>query len=158
MPSRFAMPGLVDLATPTAALTRTGNDGEAYTLVFSDEFETPGRTFYPGDDPFWTAMDLWYWSTNDLEYYTPGAVTTADGALVITMQNTSANPWAGFNYTSGMLQSWNQFCFTGGYIEVALILPGPDSNTRGYWPGAWTMGNLGRPGYGATTDGTWPYT
>ncbi|KAG8997689.1 hypothetical protein FRB90_012440 [Tulasnella sp. 427] len=26
------------------------------------------------------------------------------------------------------------------------------------WPAAWTMGNLGRPGYGATTDGTWPYT
>ena len=22
------------------------------------------------------------------------------------------------------------------------------------WPGAWTMGNLGRPGYGASTDGT----
>ena len=26
------------------------------------------------------------------------------------------------------------------------------------WPGIWTMGNLGRPGYGSTTDGTWPYT
>jgi hypothetical protein len=22
-------------------------------LVFSDEFNTDGRTFYPGDDPFW---------------------------------------------------------------------------------------------------------
>ena len=27
-----------------------------------------------------------------------------------------------------------------------------------YWPGAWTMGNLGRPGYPATSDGTWPYS
>jgi hypothetical protein len=26
------------------------------------------------------------------------------------------------------------------------------------WPGAWTMGNLARPGYPATTDGMWPYT
>ncbi|KIM82039.1 glycoside hydrolase family 16 protein, partial [Piloderma croceum F 1598] len=26
------------------------------------------------------------------------------------------------------------------------------------WPGLWTMGNLGWPGYGASTDGTWPYT
>jgi beta-glucanase (GH16 family) len=45
-----------------------------------------------------------------------------------------------------------------GYIEVAIVLPGPDANTQGYWPGAWTMGNLARPGYTATTDGAWPYT
>jgi len=57
-----------------------------------------------------------------------------------------------------MLQSWNKFCFTTGYIEVSMTFPGPDQNTRGYWPGAWTMGNLARPGYGASTDGTWPYT
>lgn len=38
----------------------------------------------------------------------------------------------GFNYSSGMLQGWNQFCFTGGYIEVAINLPGrPD--VQGFW-------------------------
>lgn len=37
------------------------------------------------------------------------------------------------------------------------MLPG-DSVTGGFWPAFWTMGNLGRPGYGATTDGTWPYS
>ena len=31
-----------------------------------------------------------------------------------------------------MLQSWNKFCFSSGYIEVAVNLPGPDENTRGY--------------------------
>lgn len=31
-----------------------------------------------------------------------------------------------------MLQSWNKFCFTNGYIEVSLSLPGPDENTAGY--------------------------
>lgn len=36
-------------------------------LQFSDEFNTPGRTFYPGDDPYWTAMDLWYGVTRDME-------------------------------------------------------------------------------------------
>jgi hypothetical protein len=30
-------------------------------LVFSDEFNTDGRTFYPGDDPYWEAVDLHYW-------------------------------------------------------------------------------------------------
>jgi hypothetical protein len=46
-------PALVDPATPSDALTRKGFDGESYTLVFSDEFEEDGRTFYPGDDPYW---------------------------------------------------------------------------------------------------------
>jgi len=30
-------------------------------LVFSDEFNTDGRSFYPGDDPYWEAVDLHYW-------------------------------------------------------------------------------------------------
>lgn len=30
-------------------------------LVFSDEFNTDGRTFYPGEDPYWEAVDLHYW-------------------------------------------------------------------------------------------------
>lgn len=64
--------------------------------------------------------------------------------------------------------------FTGGYIEVSIQLPGIDTVSvrsgfrlsrfrahlilalQGFWPGAWTMGNLARAGYGATTDGTWP--
>lgn len=45
-------------------MARTGFDGKAYQLVFSDEFNQDGRTFYPGDDPFWEAADLHYWQTN----------------------------------------------------------------------------------------------
>jgi beta-glucan synthesis-associated protein KRE6 len=30
-------------------------------LVFSDEFNTDGRSFYPGDDPYWEAGDMHYW-------------------------------------------------------------------------------------------------
>ncbi|KAJ7752819.1 beta-glucan synthesis-associated [Mycena maculata] len=166
-------PTLVDADTPSDALTRTGFDGESYTLVFSDEFETDGRTFYPGDDPYWEAVDLWYGSTADLEWYDPSQVITREGHLIITMDSTattlpgqSMGSTAPFTldenhnqtYRSGMLQSWNKFCFTRGYIEVAIVLPGPNANTQGYWPGAWTMGNLARPGYTATTDGAWPYT
>ncbi|KAJ7741112.1 beta-glucan synthesis-associated [Mycena metata] len=166
-------PTLVDAATPSEALTRTGFDGKSYSLVFSDEFEADGRTFYPGDDPYWEAVDLWYGNTNDLEWYDPSQVVTRGGNLVITMDSTSetqsgqsVGSTAPFTidenhnqtYRSGMLQSWNKFCFTRGYIEVAVVLPGPNANSDGYWPGAWTMGNLARPGYTATTDGTWPYT
>ena len=31
-----------------------------------------------------------------------------------------------------MLQSWNKFCFTTGYVEVSVTLPGPNENTKGY--------------------------
>jgi len=154
-PVFFQMPTLIDTATPDSAKTRTGFDNQEYELVFSDEFNVDGRTFYPGDDPFWEAVDLWYWATADEEWYDPGQITTGNGSLRILMENVPTN---GLPYRSGMLQSWNKFCFTTGYIEVSVSLPGPDQNTQGYWPGVWTMGNLGRPGYGATTDGTWPYS
>lgn len=166
------LPALIDRDTPDDAKTRTGLDGQKYNLVFSDEFETEGRSFYPGDDPFWEAMDYHYWPTGDLEWYDPGksrvftdaisikynifaaAVTTKGGALVLTLEQVRNHD---LNFRSGMVQGWNKFCFTTGYIEVAVSLPG-DAATPGYWPGAWTMGNLGRAGYGATTEGTWPYS
>jgi beta-glucanase (GH16 family) len=43
------MPDLIDTKTPQDARARTGFDGQAYDLVFSDEFNTSGQTFYPGE-------------------------------------------------------------------------------------------------------------
>ncbi|KAG5350129.1 hypothetical protein C0989_012528 [Termitomyces sp. Mn162] len=64
--------GLIDLETPQEAHTKADYmNGEDWVLVFSDEFNTDGRTFYPGDDPYWEAVDLHYWQTNDLEWYDP---------------------------------------------------------------------------------------
>jgi len=65
-------------------------------------------------------------------------------------------------------------CFKGGIIEgglpdfistgfvliwgtANLSLPGRGDVAR-FWPGFWTMGNPGRPGYLATNEGMWPYT
>ena len=45
------------------------------------------RTKTTGDDPYWEAVDLWYGSTGDLEWYDPQQITTRDGALVITMDS-----------------------------------------------------------------------
>jgi beta-glucanase (GH16 family) len=69
--------------------------------------------------------------------------------------------------------SRNKFCFTGGQIEASVQLPGTN-NVVGMWPAVWTMGNLGRAGYGASLEGMvrspmfipfsdgninkWPYT
>ena len=126
--------GLVDKDTPSNVRTRFDyRTGKTWQLVFSDEFNTDGRTFYPGDDPFWEAVDLWYGSTQDLEWYDPAQVTTQGGALVITMESvTDVTLNHGLQYKSGMLQSWNKFCFTTGYIEVSITLPGPNSDTQGY--------------------------
>ncbi|ODN74370.1 hypothetical protein L202_06781 [Cryptococcus amylolentus CBS 6039] len=148
-------PSPIDKDTPSDVYTRTGFDGEEYSLVFSDEFNKDGRTFFPGDDPYWTAVDIHYWPTGDFEWYDPAQITTRDGSLVIT---NNQEPIHDLNYKSGMLQSWNQMCFQYSvYIEVAVSLPGTNK-VGGFWPGVWMMGNLGRPGYGATTEGTWPYT
>lgn len=150
---------LVDQDTPDPVKTRTGWDGQQYDLVFSDEFNTDGRTFYQGDDPYFEGVDLWYGATEDLEWYSPDNAITANGSLHITVEQVddpSTNH--GLQYKSAMLQSWNKFCFTSGYIEFNVSLPGENSNVSGFWPGLWTMGNLGRPGYGATTDGMWPYS
>lgn len=147
--------GLIDLDTPKEAFVKQSyRDGTDWILVFSDEFNTDGRTFYPGDDPYWEAADLHYWATNNLEWYDPAAVTTANGSLVITLSET---PSHGLNYQGGLISSWNKFCFTGGLFEASVQLPGTN-NVVGMWPAIWTMGNLGRAGYGATLEGMWPYT
>ncbi|KAF9647162.1 glycoside hydrolase family 16 protein [Thelephora ganbajun] len=147
--------GPIDPDTPDWALTRTSlHDGSELKLVFSDEFDNDGRTFYPGDDPYWEATDLHYWQTGNLEWYDPATITTKDGALKITLSKKNTHD---LKYQGGMMSSWNRFCFTGGYIEVAVTLPGL-SGVAGLWPAIWTMGNLGRAGYGASLEGMWPYT
>ncbi|CAO1617860.1 unnamed protein product [Sympodiomycopsis kandeliae] len=146
---------LVDQDTPPEAQSWTHPlDNTKHHIVFSDEFNQEGRTFWPGDDPFWEAVDLWYGVTGDKEWYSPESVNTTNGFLQITMEEKITHD---LYFQSGMVQSWNKFCFQGGYIEFAAILPGLPT-TQGWWPGLWTMGNLGRPGYPGSTDGMWPYS
>ena len=141
---------MIDTETPADALqTVSWDDGSQMQLIFSDEFNTEGRTFYPGDDPYWEAVDLHYWATNNMEWYDPAALTTKGGALQITLSKKNTH---GLNYQGGMMSTWNKFCFTGGLIEASVRLPGAN-DIMGLWPAIWTMGNLGRAGYGASLDG-----
>lgn len=145
---------LVDGDTPSDAQTMKTNTGEEWVLTFSDEFNAEGRTFYDGDDQFFQAVDLHYDATKDLEWYDPDAVTTANGTLVLRMDAYKNHD---LYYRSGMVQSWNKLCFTQGMIVISALLPNY-GNITGLWPGLWTMGNLGRPGYLSTTEGVWPYS
>ncbi|KAL6451113.1 KRE6 Beta-glucan synthesis-associated protein KRE6 [Candida maltosa Xu316] len=146
---------LIDPDTPKDLWKSTNeNGGGNWTLVFSDEFEVDGRTFNEGDDQFFTAVDLYYSATHDLEYYLPQMVTTNNGSLEITFDHGN---YSNLDYVSGMLQSWNKLCFNKqAKIEISAKLP--YDIRYGLWPAVWSLGNLARPGFLATTDGIWPYT
>ncbi|KAJ7905031.1 glycoside hydrolase family 16 protein [Mycena leptocephala] len=139
--------GLIDLETPADAYTITSlYSGREMKLVFSDEFNTAGRTFYPGDDPYWEAVDLHYWATNNMEWYDPAAVTTANGAMKITLSATENH---NLSYTGG------------GLLVTTLHCPAPTISMaygRVLDHVLCSRGNLGRAGYGASLDGMWPYT
>lgn len=60
--------GLIDVDTPKDAYTKQSYmSGDTLELVFSDEFNVEGRSFYAGDDPYWEAPNLHYWGTVSAE-------------------------------------------------------------------------------------------
>lgn len=145
---------LIDPDTPSSAYNWTAMDGSSWPLVFSDEFNKEGRTFYDGEDQFWTAPDIHYAATRDLEWYDPDASITEGGTLNLRLDAFKNHD---LFYRSGMVQSWNKLCFTQGKLEVSALLPG-NGSILGLWPGIWTLGNLVRPGFLASAEGVWPYS
>ena len=140
----------------------------------SDEFNTPNRTFKDGHDPIWTALDK---SDDDSssagggsqQFYNSSYVTTTeDGKLKIATE-VGKTKWVRYDpikkiwkqevayFKSGMVQSWEKFCFTGGIVEIDVILPG-DPFIGGLWPAIWMLGNLGRATYESSTNNIWPWS
>ena len=163
--------GWVDPDTPMAARSTTLIGGEAdYDLVYSDEFEVDGRTFSEGHDPRWTAVNKNDYTNMALHFYHASRVTTSGGALNITTAYSptsfmSAEDTKGFvemkkrrkAYSSGMVQGWGKFCFTGGVLEVRARLPGK-GHVGGLWPAMWLLGSLARATYVGSTDWIWPWS
>jgi beta-glucanase (GH16 family) len=79
-----------------------------------------------------------------LHYYSPDNARTSNGVLNITTER-KVNMYKAFDEVkkefyadkkyiqSGMLQSWNKFCFIGGIVEFSAKLPG-DPKKGGLWP------------------------
>ncbi len=95
---------------------------EELLLVFSDEFDLPGRDFSPGRDDLWQALNLNLQRNGEMATFKPEAVTTRDGQAVITVtKEDTKGPVSSLDgeydiiapYKSGMMQSWNKFCFKG---------------------------------------------
>lgn len=89
-----------------------------------------------------------------MEWYDPAAITTDGGALRISLSQKETHD---LHYQGGMMSTWNKFCFTDGLVEANVQLPGA-SNVVGLWPAVWTMGNLGRAGFGASLEGMVRFT
>ena len=144
------MEAWIDPQTPDEAQKTVGMGGRTLSLVFSDEFEDSNRHFQDGSDTRWTAEDRPGTTNAALHYYNSSHVTTSNGKLVIetTRQDSvytehDPNGWLQTfkrDYQTGMVSTWNKFCFTSGMIEISFQLPG-DAKRGGLWPAFWVSYN-----------------
>mmetsp|Transcript_1073 Transcript_1073/g.1368 ORF Transcript_1073/g.1368 Transcript_1073/m.1368 type:complete len:685 (-) Transcript_1073:264-2318(-) len=167
--------GFIDMDTPIdKRKTKSLVDGTMYDLVMSDEFNVPNRTFKDGHDPVWTALDK---SDDDassagggsLQFYNSSFVTTTENGMLKMSAQAEKTEWNRYDHVkkewkkektyfkSGMVQSWDKFCFTGGIVEIDIIFPG-NPYVGGLWPAVWMLGNLGRATYEASTNNIWPWS
>ena len=148
----------VDADTPASARTKVIN-GEELTLVFSDEFEDETRSFGPGQDAKWEVSDVCPSDREDGGCYRPDSFYLKGGKAVFKYERNMTydpnNTARGFR--SAMLQGWNKFCFSGGYLEVSVKQPGTQLHS-GVRSRARVVGNLRRAGYTRSVQYVWPGT
>lgn len=99
-----------------------------YGLVWSDEFNG-----IEVDQTFWNIDSGNPGVNNEKEYYQSANVVVTNGALVITAKKESV---AGFNYTSGRINSMGKINGTYGRIEARIKMP----LAQGLWPAFWCLG------------------
>ena len=129
------------LATPATLVQRT--QGDAWTLVWADEFDTDG----PPDPGKW-AHDIgdWGWGNREPQYYTDAAADNArvqDGKLLIEARRGDL----GRAWTSARLTTRGVVSFLYGRIEIAAKVPAAD----GAWAAGWLLGDA------YEDERSWPY-
>jgi beta-glucanase (GH16 family) len=103
------------------------------SLVWSDEFDTPGAP----DPSKWTYnTGAGGWGNNELEYYTSRSsnVIVSNGTLKIIANKES---YMGSAYTSARMLTQGLYSFQYGRIDVMAKLPA----SMGTWPGIWMLGS-----------------
>lgn len=105
----------------------------ALSLVWSDEFNTPGAP-----DPAKWGYDLGAggWGNQEVQYYTNRTdnASVSNGTLKITLKR---EDYSGSAYTSARLLSKGKFSFKYGKVEVSAKLPAG----AGTWPAIWMLGD-----------------
>jgi beta-glucanase (GH16 family) len=101
-----------------------------WTLVFSDEFETPGSP-----DPAKWGYEIGYIANDEKQYYTSRSenVRAEAGTLVIEARKEA---YQGYAYTSARVTTHGRFELLYGRVEVRAKLPAG----RGTWPAIWMLG------------------
>jgi beta-glucanase (GH16 family) len=125
--------GPAGAATPAPA-------SSGWTLVFSDEFDTPGAL-----DPAKWGYEIGYVRNQEAQYYTSRSenVRAEGGNLVIEARK---EPYQGHGYTSASVNTRGRFEFQYGRVEVRAKLP----TGNGTWPAIWMLGtSIGQIGWPA---------
>ncbi|HET7410652.1 MAG TPA: glycoside hydrolase family 16 protein [Paracoccaceae bacterium] len=140
------------LAAQNAAVDLPMAVPEGATLVWSDEFDTPGLP----DPARWTYDTAWNeegWFNDEKQYYAAARAENArveDGHLLITARRealTEAEDYGGQHYASARLLTKSLAQWTTGFVEVRARL----ACGRGIWPAIWMLGAddaTGWPGQG----------
>lgn len=119
-------------------------DYPGMTLVWHDEFDTPGRPA-----PHWT-YEHGFVRNRELQWYQPDNASVSDGRLLIvgrvdSIPNDRYQPgsddWRlnrpAARYSSSCLVTEQSFTFQKGRVEVRARIP----VTPGSWPAIWLKGN-----------------
>ena len=97
-----------------------------FTLVFSDEFDTPGSP-----DPAKWGYEIGYVRNDEKRYYTsrPENVRAEGGKLVIEGRKEA---YQGYGYTSASVNTLGRFEFRYGRVEVRAKLPDRPGHLAGH--------------------------
>jgi len=119
----------------TTSMNITVNVVVALTLVWFDEFDSPGSP-----DPAKWGYDIGTggggWGNNELEYYTnrQANVVVSNGTLKIIAQKES---YSGSAYTSARMLTNNLYSYEYGRMDVRAKVPA----STGTWTAIWMLGN-----------------
>ena len=148
-----------DLADLTAGQFELGLDMSKLSLSFSDDFNK--LSLWNGTSGTWESNywwggaggnslegngeDQWYIDTDYGPTKGVNPFSVSNGVLSITAAPASAATQAeinGYDFTSGMLTSYETFSQTYGYFEIRADMP----EEKGMWPAFWLL----------PADGSWP--
>ncbi|KAG2882951.1 hypothetical protein PC117_g26132 [Phytophthora cactorum] len=109
----------VDPDTPQERYTWETSRGDTWDLVMSDEFNTPGRSFRPGDDHMWTSIEKPDGVNDAMEVYAHNQTTTAcDEAIDVCSFQIELED------SVIQLQVWNSYLQTPGFENVTFFYRG----------------------------------
>ncbi len=117
----------------TSNYTLQVNVAVKLSLVWSDEFDTPGS---PNPAKWGYDLGAGGWGNNELENYTSRIdnAVVSNGTLKIIAKKEAYN---GSSYTSARLLTKGLFSFQYGRIDIMAKLPA----ATGTWPALWMLGN-----------------